>query len=118
MINAGRRKHDAFSQMREWCAVSGVSDGDDKFGSAVANRNYAGAGFDRNFSELSAACVAGVRAASMSWGRLHLDAWILGVGSGLRRLLLGAGNLGAGATNRIFMDAAVVGMEWGGFRVS
>src|SRR6185312_5552227 len=57
-----------------------------------------------------AAGASRVCAAGHSRPRLHLDARLLGMGSGLRRLLLGTWYLGDAATNRPVVDAWLVGL--------
>ena len=52
--------------------------------------------------------VAGLRPAALPRGGLYLDTWILGLGR--RRLLLGAGNVGAGSGSRFPLDPGVLGL--------
>src|ERR1700756_4571804 len=69
-----------------------------------------------NFGAGRTAGFAGLRAAALPDGGLHLDAGLLG----LRRcrLLLGAGSLGCASASGLAVDAGILGLERGSVRVS
>jgi hypothetical protein len=69
------------------------------------------AGGSRNIDHCGPASAAGVRAADMPGTELHVDPRILGMGSRLRRLLLGSRNVGDVSSRRPALDPWLLGLE-------
>src|SRR3954462_2022906 len=65
---------------------------------------------DRDLDLFWSAGTPDLRTAALPSGRLYLDARLLGVRSGLRRLLLGPRHMGGSARSRFALDSRLLGL--------